>query len=261
MPELDKITESGNVKATKSYLFYGPPGTGKTTFALAHPGPKRLILDVDDKYGEMENLTPAQRAGTKVWTHGEMLTPSGIKFHEVDPTRKDVKRGFIPGSEPRGYQRQVDITNELLSLTPFPYDVVIWDSGSQTVDHLIKLILHRHQMGSMTETLWGVFGSNFNEYLQGFLRIPCDRIAIFHDRHVTKRDKEGHITEEFTRPSVYGQSGMNIARNFSEVYYFLGRRQDSTYAIQTAADAILPARTTKGLEFRQTLDAKRIYGK
>lgn len=268
--ELDKTKPLEIQKTSKSYLFYGPPGTGKTTFALAHPGKRKLLLDADDKAHEMENLTPGQLTGVTVWQPKELLTPRGISFIEVDPTRKDPKRGFVSGESPKGYQRQVDVTNELLGLASkgeFPYDVVIWDSGSQTVEHLIRAILHRHSYGSMNETLWGVFGSNFNEYLQGFLRLPCDRIVIFHDRHVTKRDREGHITEEYTRPSVYGQAGLQIARFFSEVYYFLGSRAvqngskvERVYEIQTCADAILPARTTKGLDFKQVLDPKRIYG-
>lgn len=268
MSELELLKQAAFIPGSKSYLFYGPPGTGKTWLSLLHPGKKKLVLDIDDKIREIEN-SEKLLAGTEVWTHNELIVPKGIVFQEVDPQRKDPKRGFIPGEAPRGYKRQVAVTNELIELgrkcketgQPF-YDCIIWDSGTRTVDHLIQAILYQHQMGSMTETLWGVFGQNFLQYLSGFLRLRdygADCIAIFHERHVVKRNKEQEIIEEYIRPSVYGAQGINLGQQFSEMYYFLGRTPDGKYRIQTINDGVIPARTTKNLDSRQIIDPLKIF--
>ncbi len=49
------------VKRRKSYLFYGPGGSGKTTLAAKHPGKRKLWLDMDDRLGELDNLTDDDR--------------------------------------------------------------------------------------------------------------------------------------------------------------------------------------------------------
>jgi DNA polymerase III delta prime subunit len=270
MSELEQCKPATCIEQDKSYLFYGPPGTGKTTLAMQHkkPKPKRgnkkLVLDVDNKLHEMENLEPKILENIAVWSCNELLLPGGIEYITVDPKRKDPTLGKSQGPKPRGFLRQVEITNELLRLADkgeYPYDCTILDSGTRTVDHLIALVLWTHGHGSMTETLWGVFGQNFNNYLQGFLRLPGDKIVIFHERHVTKRDKEGNVYEEFTRPSCPGQQGLNLGSYFSEAYYFKGRSvTDEKYYIQTGADTVVYARTTKGLGYKQVIDPARIYG-
>lgn len=268
--ELDKTEPAAITKGSKSYLFYGTFGTGKSTFALEHPAERKFIIDVDDKIREMENVQHLFK-GVTIWRQTELLTPKGIVMPTVDPQRKDPKKGFISGEAPKGYRRQEEVTNELLALAykcreknePFPYGCAIWDSGTRTVDHLIQAILYQHQMGSMTETLWGVFAQAMKQYMNGFLRLRdagCDCIVIFHERQGKKKDREGAIIEEFIRPSCPGQVGLDMGQMFSEVYYFQGRRGDGKYVIQTSGDAVLPARTTKGLDFKQVLDPKRIYG-
>lgn len=265
MSELDKAQPlTVNAMGHKSYLFYGPPGTGKTTLAVKHPGRKKFYLDIDDKLQEMENFSDGDRSRVTRWSHGELLgSADGITFAAVDPRRADPYKGFDHAAKkPLGYDRQRVVTNELLRLVAdgkFDYDCVIWDSLTRTSDHLVALVMAHHGATSMTETLWGVVSSNLNQYIQAFLRLPCDRIIIAHDKHQVKRNREGQILEETTRPMVVGQMANSLPQLFSEVYYFTGRDRGGVYNIQTAADRTLPARTTKGLKFETPCDPALIF--
>lgn len=272
MAELDhaKPLEKGKT-GSKTYLYWGPPGTGKSTLAMQHPGNK-FIIDADDKINEMENLQESTRTSSVVWSHHEPLgSASGITWSVIDPTRKNVYKGF-DGSVPKplGYDRIRIVTNELLNLAktcrdknePFPYDVVIHDSMTATSDHLVLATMHAHGATTMTETLWGVVTNNLKGYIDGFLLLPCDRIIIMHDKEIIKRDKDtGAILDQRTRPMIVGQMAGYVGRYFSEAYYFLGRDRSGKYRIQTAGEtkAVAPARTTKGLEFEQEIDPAKIY--
>ena len=265
MSELEHIEAliAGPSTGSKSYLFYGPGGTGKTTLAAKHPGKRKLWLDIDRKLREQTNLTQQERDSIQIWEPDELLVPDGIKLAATDPKRKDASVGFTPGIEPRAFRRMCDLINELGN-TPkdkFPFDMICLDSGTQASEHLARLVLYRHRMGSMTQTLWGIFGSWWLEVINSFLSLPCDKVFIAHDRIVSKRDKDEKIIEEFTRPSIPGAVGLNLVQKFSEAYFFLGTNdQGATYRIQTKPDFIVPARTTKQLAFRQTIDPSKIYG-
>lgn len=235
----------------KTYLFYGPPGAGKTTAAAMHPGKRKLWLDMDDKIGELENLTQDQKSRIEVWRCDEPLGGDSITYQAVDPTRKNVYVHFDPKTkEPLGYRKLVAIVNELLALKhsgDFPFDAVVLDSLTRVSDHLVALTMWTHKVSQMTETLWGTVSNNLNMFLQGYLHLPCDRIVIGHDKHQVKRDRDGNILEETTRPMVVGQMANNLPQHFSEVYYFMGRSRDGQYKIQTVTDRVLPARTSKKL--------------
>lgn len=224
--------------------------------AVKHPGKRKCYLDIDCKLRELERLTKEDLDSIALlWELDEMIgNPERIAMIEIDPSRKDPKKGFdATQPKPKGFQRQVDITNELLKLAweakkggpAFPYDCAIWDSGTRTSHHLIEAILYKHQYGSMTETLWGVYGTQFLKYWKGFLSLPCDRIVIFHEYHKTRRNRENEIIEEKIRPSLYGASADIIDADFSEVYRFLGRNTEAKYHIRTVAEALAPGRTSK----------------
>lgn len=252
----------------KSYLAYGPPGSGKTTFFTKHPGKHKLWLDIDEKLGELENIHKEDLSTITVWEPNETLGATSIQIVQVDPSRKNPYAGTKITEKPRGYQKIVDITNELLALgysasrgeKPFPYDLLVVDSLTRIMAHLEYLVMFQHGTSNMTETLYGVVKRNITEWLFGFLNLPCDRVVIAHDKHVEKRDKDGAIMQSFTRPLITGSMANDIVSYFSEAYYFLGRQGDNKWRIQTMTDRMLPARTSKKLEFEQELDPKVIFG-
>lgn len=267
MPELSNVQGLTTVAAdaTKSYLFYGPPGTWKTTLAVKHPGKKKLWIDVDEKLKEMEHITPEERSKIDVWITGESLVPGEVMIANIDRTRADVTKGAKILKKPRGYEKTVAVVNELLKLASagqFPYDLVVLDSLTRLMNHLEYLILFQHDVTIMNESLYGVAKRNIQDFVFGFLRLPCDRIMITHDKHRVKRDKKGDIIEETIRPNVTGAMAEELMGYFSEGYYFLGSNdQGKTWRIQTGGDSLKPARTTKQLSFEQVIDPAKIFTK
>lgn len=266
MGELDKAKSltSATAEGTKSYVFYGPPGTWKTTLAVHHPGKHKIYLDIDEKLSEMEHLTPAQREAITVWQPKESLVPDGVMISNIDRTRRDVTAGAKITTRPMGYTRTVNAVNELLQLAKkgqFPYDCAILDSLTRLMDHLELLVLFQHDATILNETLYGVIKQNIKSFISGFLRLPCDRIMITHDKHRVKRDKEGNIIEETIRPNATGSISEELMGYFSEGYYFLGSNdKGKTWKIQTGADILKPARTTKPLDYEQKIDPVKIFG-
>lgn len=266
MGELDKAQSLTTAASTgnKSYLFYGPPGTYKTTLAVKHPGKNKIYLDIDNKLHEMEFLTAEERAAITVWTPNESLIPGQVMVSNVDRERKNVTIGAKIQKKPLGYQKTVDIINELLKMAyegKFPYDCAVLDSVTHLENHLEYLVLFQHDVTQLNQTLYGVVRRNNIDLLTGFLRLPCDRIVITHDRHRTKRDKQGDIIEETIRPNVLGALTEEMMSYFSEGYYFLGSNdQGKTWRVQTGGDALKPARTTKThLKYEQVIDPSIIY--
>lgn len=269
MSELASAQPLTDVRGPKSYLFYGPGGSGKTQLATQHPGKKKFFIDVDERLHELV-LSAQVKASITRWVPAVPLGATQVQIVEVDPTRRDVYKGTQIKERPQGYDKTVAVINELLFLhyqckktgEAFPFDCVILDSLTRLVDHLIYLVMYQHRVTNMTQTLFGVEGRNLKEAIMGFLQLPCDRILIAHSAHIEKRDDQsGALIYERIRPHVFGSDALRNELNtyFSEVYYFLGRQRNGKYIIQTATDRLAPARTAKGLEFEQEIDANKIF--
>jgi AAA domain len=127
--------------------------------------------------------------------------------------------------------------------TALPYDVVVLDTITSVGDHWTSLLMYTHKVSFMTERLWGIYLAGMQEYINGFLQLPCDRIVIAHE----KRNVDEDTKQEAIRPSVAGQLGNNINRYFTEAYYFKGRERSGVYKIQTITDNRISARTSSGL--------------
>lgn len=262
-------------KRPVSRLYYGPGGSGKTLLATKHPGKRKLWLDVDEKLHELlEMITPEERSSITVWTPGEVLAASQIQIARVDPQRKNIYAtgpGNLIQERPKGYQKIVDVTNELLKLgyaakkgeAEFPYDLIVADSASRISDHLIPLIMYEHKVSSMNQTLYDVFKRNFKDWLAGFLNLPCDRILIAHDHIWERVDKDtNEVVETRIRPGIVGTMRDELVTYFTEVYYFKGRGFDKKYKIQTFTSRDTVARTGhKNLADEQILDDPTIIYK
>jgi DNA polymerase III delta prime subunit len=240
-----KLIEAAN-DANRSYLFYGPPGSGKTTLAANHPSKRKLWLDMDQKLPEMTVLP--HREAVQVWTPNEPLgNPERIEI-PWSPDPKNVGAGTIPARKPLGYERLVQVTNELLKAARLPeglpYDLVVLDTLTAVGDHWTRLLMYTHRVSFMTERLWGIYLAGMMEYLNGFLTLPCERIVLCHDKRRTDEDTK----QEVVRPSVAGQMGDNLVRFFTEAWYMKGRERSGKYKVQTITAEGIAARTSGSLE-------------
>ncbi len=251
--ELESIGPVGAVAGPPSRLYYGPPGSGKTTLAAMHPGEAKLFLDMDQKLDEIGNLP--NRTHISRWTPNETLgNPDGIDI-PFSPDPKNVQLGKIPAKKPQGYERLVNVTNQLLAIKDrFPWDLVVLDSLTSTADHWERLLMYTHKVSFMTERLWGIYLQGLKEYVNGFLQLPCERIIVCHDKSVVDEDTKF----ERIRPAIAGQLGNNLTRYFTEAYYFLGRDRSGSYKIQTITDSRIAARTSRSLE-PQVIASDAIY--
>lgn len=269
MAELDRARyiEKDEI-GPRSFFFYGPGGSGKSSLAVEHPG-KGIYLDVDARLHELQ-LTEEQKKRIHVWTPDVPIVEH-VDVLVVDPTRRSPTIGTLVSTKPVGFQRTVDVINELLKLAyaakkggpAFPYEWACWDSLTKSVDHLVKLILYNHKMTQMTETLFDVEGRQLKDTVDGFMHLPCDRILIGHSAHREKRDKEtGAVLWEKITPHVYGSNRMRdeLPTQFSEVYFFEGYNPaDKKWYFYTKNTRLATARTTRKLEYKQEVDPKVIY--
>lgn len=247
MSELQSVAPVPSAPAEPSYLFYGPPGSGKTVFAAKGPGAK-LWLDMDQKIGEISQLP--DREHISVWSPHEPLgNPEGIEI-PWSPDPKNVQLGQIPAKKPMGYEKLVTVTNELLRQPQLRYDTIVLDSLTAAAEHWQRLLMYTHKVSFMTERLWGIYLAGLQEYINGFLQLPCKRVVICHDKSVVDEDTKF----ERIRPSIAGQLGNNLTRYFTEAYYFLGRDRSGQYKIQTVTDSRIAARTSRDLEPQMIAD-------
>lgn len=238
-----------------SIMFTGAPGSGKTTAAAMFISDERkLILDIDDKFINTvraiadEKLRNTILRNTDVWRPSYKTLSGDLHIGISRIERYDEKKKPIPGTkgyvpkDPKGYMEIVDFINELQE-KPLPYTTVVLDPLTAVAEHLTFMILAHHQVSTFTQPLWGVYKQNLLEFTKGFLSLPAHRIIIVHE---TVREDER--TEEVTvRPSIQGSYRDEIAKEFTEVYRFEGRRPSGKFMIRTSANGRYLGRTSKGL--------------
>jgi hypothetical protein len=247
-------------EGASAYLFYGPPGSGKTTAAVEAirrlpPDQRALFFDMDRKLQSLVSLDKELVKRIDVWQPTATLSGTNT-INIVRVERKDEKGKPIPGTQgfvppdPRGFMELVDAIN-LTIANPSPvHGLYVLDSLSTAVEHLMRLICHHHQVSMFTQQLWGVFAMNIEEFRSGFLSLPGKRIVIAHT--ITREDELTH--EVRTIPSVPGQSGEKLPKDFNEVYYFEGRSTGGKYRVLTTASRRYIARTARGFAVEEDVE-------
>lgn len=247
-------------EGSSAYLFYGGPGTGKTTAAIQalrnlDADQRMLVFDMDRKLPSMMNLDRELIKRVDIWQPTATLS-GDAKINVARVERKDEKQkviagtqGFIP-PDPRGYMELVDAINATITSPDPRHAIYVVDSFSTAVEHLQRLICHHHQVSTFTQQLWGVFAMNVEEFRAGFLSLPGKRILICHT--ITREDELTH--EVRTVPSVPGQSGEKLPKDFNEVYYFEGRNTNGKYRVLTTASRRYIARTTRGFGVEEDIE-------
>jgi cellulose biosynthesis protein BcsQ len=247
----------------RSYLYYGPPGTGKTTLAArlagALPeGKKALFLDVDRKLSSLLNLSKEWVKRIDVWTPTATLSGDEIGVARVE--RLDSKKNVIAGTQgsvpknPQGYLELVAMCNKLVDKCP--YDLVVLDTLSTVVEHLQRLICYHHQVSTFSLPLWGVFATNLEELRAGLLGLPCQKIFICHTRTQENED----TNEVRILPSVPGQTGEKLIKDFNEAWYFRGRDSATgPYKLLTTATRRYTCRTTLPVPAEISIDEMYLY--
>jgi hypothetical protein len=218
------------------------------------PGDERaLFLDVDRKLASLTNLDPKWAKKIDVWMPTATLSGAEIGIARVE--RYDTKKNVIPGTQgsipknPQGYYELVTQCNKLLANCP--YSLVVLDTLSTTVEHLQRLICYHHQVSTFTLPLWGVFATNIEEIRAGLLSLPCRKIFIAHTRTSENED----TNEVRVLPSVPGQTGEKLVKDFNEAYFFLGRAGPTApYKVLTSASRKYTCRTTLSVPAEVTVD-------
>lgn len=214
---------------------------------------------MDQKLGEMKNLP--NKDTISIWSPEESLAGKEAEIIiPWSPNPKQVEQGKLRTKSPQGFNRLVNVINELLATQhkegKLPYDLIVLDTLSAASDHWIALMMFTHRVTFMTERLWGVYLSGMNEFLSGFLALKCERIVISHE----KRSIDDGAKIDVIRPAVAGQTGNNLCKNFTEAYYLAGRGPDGKYRMRTVSDYIetktgprLTARTSRDLKEEEIL--------
>jgi hypothetical protein len=199
----------------------------------------------------MENLTEEERGKITIWKPTTALSEAG-KINVIRVERFEDKKkvqgteSYIP-TNPTGYNETITFINDLLERAEtgkFDYDLVVLDCLTTLNDHLESLILSHHKTAVFSLPLWGVLKSNYKEFFGGFHSIPCDRIIIAHSKTI-----QDEITSEVSiLPMLDGQMAEKLAKDFNEVYFFLGKNREGKYMVRTASNRKITARTTKGFD-------------
>lgn len=240
----------------RKLLFLGPAGSGKTTAAAMYrPTVRKHFLDVDEKLAEQENIPPEVRSRIDVWSPKEPLSGPRIGIARVEmraegKTKVPGTEGYIP-ENPRGFQKIVNYINGWLERIEkgeaYPYEVTVLDGLTTCAEHLDRLVKSHHKVSSFTIPLWGVFGTNLQELVKGFLALPGDKIVIAH----TKLVKDEVTNEVHAQPLIQGFMADALPKEFNEVYFFHGEdtlEGKKCFVVRTRGNTKYPARTTKKFE-------------
>ncbi|MCD6262337.1 MAG: AAA family ATPase [Deltaproteobacteria bacterium] len=206
-----------------NFLLIGKPGSGKTTAACTGRHPT-LLLDVDGKAGEMQNLRPLVEEGLlTIHTFNAKLVEDRLKDRALDP-KKPLRK------MPQGYLEVVEYLNRIIDDEEEfqKYNTVVLDSVTRLAEHMKRLLIyHRGQGkfgkgfdGDMNWPSWGSYLANMEELFTAATTMRPDFICTAHELMEVERDP---LTEvEIVRgywALIDGQMRRKLSGYFNETYF------------------------------------------
>lgn len=227
----------GEAPRFRSILIYGPPGTYKTlAMCRMFEKLKKNVIDVDQKLGATLAGQSFDISRITTWRPEARLSGKHIGIVRIQRMEKDKPvpgtEGYVP-QDPQGYLeivKYVDSLSDMADAGAFPFDVTAIDTLTGVSEHLTNLIKFHHKAPTFSLPLWGVYKENMLEFIKAFLALPCHRLVLCHDN--TREDED--TNEVRVRPSILGSFRDEIAKEFTEVYYFQGKLQGKFMAYVSA---------------------------
>lgn len=236
----------------RTFMFYGPFGGGKTRLAATATAIGRTFWIITDANTDgilmqfpkdrVESIHIARFIPGKV----PMKNEKGLPI--MENKRQVMKDAMVPDS--KAYYKFVDVINDLAVNKFHGYDFVIIDSLTTIGDMCMDMILIRNgktpleaspeiqHYGQQVRHLMGQCGQLVQE---GAKYASKYAIAIAHDK-VNEDKKLGIVS---ITPSLTGQAGRTIGKEYEEVYYLtsISKAGKSGWQMRTRGDNLIIART------------------
>jgi len=235
-----------------NFLLISPPGWGKTTSACTgiHP---TLIVDVDGKAQEMQNLRPLiDKGDVVVKSFKDRLVEEKMSARALNPDRP-------PKKQPTGFISVVDFLNDILEDSVddelgdlSKYNTVVLDSLTRLSEHLKSLLVYLRGQGKFGKKVeddmnwpsWGSYLKNWEElFVNMCTYFKRNFICTAHMKIVMKKEvvvMPGGLAVEVEtlvgyKPLIDGQMREKLSGYFNECYFLDAKTsgKNPTYRFRT----------------------------
>lgn len=252
-----------------NFLLVGPPGCGKTTAACTGRHPT-LLVDIDGKAAEMQNIRPlVEKGDVVIKTFRQKLVTDRLSYRALHPDKP-------PKEQPEGYVTIVDYLNDIIDEAPEfdQFKTIVNDSLTRLIEHLKRLLVYHRGKGKFGKKVegdmnwpsWGSYLANLEEVfyaLQNYMT-KHDFICTAHLHEETEKDP---ITEVVVVkgywPMVDGQMRRKLAGYFNECYFLEAKHsktKPSVYSFRTRGSKFC-ARTSLPLDELEPANIMKILKK
>jgi hypothetical protein len=243
-----------------SCLLVGPPGCGKSTAASTAPSPV-LYLDMDQKVMKMNNISEKVKSGKiLVWTPEERLFSGKLSNFIQNATNPQAK---YAQQRAMGYIKLGEVIDNLEQnkciYNGTKVETVVLDTFTSTEEHLKRLLMSANGIATITQPLWGIVLTNYENLLSSLLSLKDVNIIVIAHQQAVKDDLTGAITYV---PLIGGQMKDKIGKEFEEVYFMEKKivGDKAVYEMLTLGSSMKECRTTRVLQSRVEPDFSKLYG-